>query len=1125
MKEPDFTASSRSWRVVTYEGSAPFKKAHVRDEALLRKILKHLREQDYIVLLGPPYSEKTALLHDVAEALRATGLSHPIYIDLWQAITDDETTFFDSLARLIAQGFDGPAPAITPHPQRARAFQDYLEECLAAFGRHTTLIFDHLHPVPDDLIHSLLLVLRSVYTERDLHEAPQWTVVVAGGINLADFSTGPTSPFNIAKAVRIEPLDGEQSRELAHRTLQWYDRNVSKGALAEILRWAEGDRHFLPLLCNWSAEAVAGYQRPTITSAVVRRAVKRLWLTDEAQAPIREAIRLIEEDAGTLLDVLQILDDGKLAKRASHQSITRSGTTRLELCGAVVLANGTYRIKNEIYRAALTGHFRPERVGHVLRMTGRWREAIAYLAPRLGTEPPNAARGGLLEAVIQSIYAADGFREAYRGLVQGLELSFGLKDVSVYRANVARNELQLVYARPGAPQAPRTISFDDPDAAEAQAFRYSDYALRRCGAEFYLVATLNAQQRPIGVVRVDHYAPAIGQRGIPRSLPELKHFLRHAATAIDDVMVRSAYQEIGRAVLDARTAQPTLERVLTTVADALGADYGALYLVNEDRAWLEMKAGVGWAADPVWAVQGRFQRASAHPGAKCLDQLRIVSVNAEASQLPRGAVSRFSLQQHFSVFLPLLAAGDELGTLMLGFDRRFKPALREQEHRDLVAFADQVAVAVHNVRLLQRTDATMVRRATEMEKLRDINLALSSTLDLETVLARVVQHVQALFPGTEATIWEYHADTQDLTLLHSTITDPSYRSQRLDMESPAGQAVFLGTIRTVPAFDRLPDIPLRDHGQRLGWCSMMAIPLVSRDRSLGAQALGAQRLGTIDIYMRAPDCVPPEAESLLTAFAAQAAVAIDNARRYLELEQARYQLQQARERDISDLTTSLFHRIRNLVGDVPYQLEKIRERAGVGSGIGSGIDHINQRMNSLKALSESLRTLVDLPDAFEEWVDVSSLAEAVIHKSVADRDIDWEVSRPTEAVWVRGSRALLDDALQSLVENACEATAGRGTLRVHIARPGDDKVEIRVMDDGPGIPPEIQGRILELGFSTKTNPERERGRGLFTCKAIVQRHRGTLTFDSRPGSDTTFVIVLPAGIPGEDFEELDELPR
>ena len=153
---------------------------------------------------------------------------------------------------------------------------------------------------------------------------------------------------------------------------------------------------------------------------------------------------------------------------------------------------------------------------------------------------------------------------------------------------------------------------------------------------------------------------------------------------------------------------------------------------------------------------------------------------------------------------------------------------------------------------------------------------------------------------------------------------------------------------------------------------------------------------------------------------------------------------------------------------------------------------------------------------------MGSLSETVIQKIVGGRDVDWQLSVPIEAAWVRGNQALLEDALQSLVENACEATEGRGTIWVCVAKPDAEKVEVRVIDNGPGIPSVIRDRIFELGFSTKSNFERERGRGLFTCKAIIQKHRGKVTLDLRSDQDTAFVITLPTGGQAED---LDELPR
>lgn len=1100
MKPAAAKTSAQSWTIVPYDGDTPFKKVRIRDEANIRRIVTHLRGQDYVVLLGPPYSEKTALLRDIVTELRSAGLAQPIYIDLWQARTNDEPIFFTSLARIIAQDLAaGPAPASIAI-QTARDFQNFLASCLPAQKRHLTLLFDHLHALPDDLVHSLLLTLRSVHNERKLEEGPQLTVLVTGGTNLANFSSGPTSPFNIAKAVRLKPLDAAQSRELALRTWQAHDRSASEGAITELLAWAGGDHYLLPLMCGWSAEAVTGHQRLLVTRSAVRRAAQRLQLTDEAQAPIREAIRVIEEDAGTLLAVVHLIERGPLAKSAAHQSPTPMGVTRLQLCGAVDLMDGRYRIKNEAYREALGRHFQPERVSQVLRMTGRWREAIDYLAPRLRSQPIHSARADLLEAIVQSIYAATGMREAYRGLVEGLQLGFGLKEISIYWADQAQNALRLVPLQPGDPARPAVLHLDDPDCAEAHAFRYPDYALRRSAEDWQLIAALIPEQHPIGVVRVDKYAPVTERHNELTDLHEIRRFLRHAAVALDSVRARSAYQEIGQAMLDAKQARTTLVRVLTSVTGALDCDYAALYLLNPERQELIMEAGVGQAWHPDWRRLGRFDRSGAHPAAICLEEMRVVPVTGGDSRLHRAIVDRFNLRQHLCVFMPLLAAGEELGTLELGFPARGHTLLDEETRRSLIAFANQVAVAVYNIRLLRQTDEALVRRASEMEKLRDINLTLSETLELNSVLERVVGHVRELFPGTEATIWRYHKDDEKLTVLYSSVTDPAYHAICHNMRCPAGEAILHERVVDVPDLAVLAESPFYEHALRAGWHSMIAIPLISQHWVRGA----------IDVYRVSDESMPPGAEDVLTAFAAQAAVAIDNAQQYHDLETARHDLEVERERDMTDLANTLFHRIRGAVGDIPFHLDTLRERVDTAGDIEEPIAHIKDRVRSLKALSEALRTLVDEAESFSEVVEALAFLEETVTRTIGARAVAWEIKTPPTAVQLVGNRALLADAVQSLVENACEAMRWQGALTLHIARPEPHKVELRISDSGPGIPPEIQNRIFELGYTTKEDPYREHGRGLFTCKIIVKKHRGAITFDSQPGQGTTFIITLPA---------------
>jgi signal transduction histidine kinase len=102
--------------------------------------------------------------------------------------------------------------------------------------------------------------------------------------------------------------------------------------------------------------------------------------------------------------------------------------------------------------------------------------------------------------------------------------------------------------------------------------------------------------------------------------------------------------------------------------------------------------------------------------------------------------------------------------------------------------------------------------------------------------------------------------------------------------------------------------------------------------------------------------------------------------------------------------------------------------------------------------------------------------------------------------------------LVNLIINAAQAMAamrreGKGTIAVR-ARAVDAHCVIEVTDSGPGIPAEIQGRVFDPFFTTKPVGQGT-GQGLPLARAIVQRHGGTIGFESVPGQGTTFTVRLP----------------
>ena len=123
---------------------------------------------------------------------------------------------------------------------------------------------------------------------------------------------------------------------------------------------------------------------------------------------------------------------------------------------------------------------------------------------------------------------------------------------------------------------------------------------------------------------------------------------------------------------------------------------------------------------------------------------------------------------------------------------------------------------------------------------------------------------------------------------------------------------------------------------------------------------------------------------------------------------------------------------------------------------------------------------------------------------------DWDLSLP-EIHCYAGD---LNQVWTNLIENALEATGGRGTLTLRTAYERDTGIRVEICDDGPGIADDIIDRIFTPFFSTKPVGEGT-GLGLDLAWRIVEKHRGSLSVQSAPG-DTRFIVCLPFQAPTQE---------
>ncbi len=152
------------------------------------------------------------------------------------------------------------------------------------------------------------------------------------------------------------------------------------------------------------------------------------------------------------------------------------------------------------------------------------------------------------------------------------------------------------------------------------------------------------------------------------------------------------------------------------------------------------------------------------------------------------------------------------------------------------------------------------------------------------------------------------------------------------------------------------------------------------------------------------------------------------------------------------------------------------------------------------------------PQLVKEPVDLGAVAKEVVAE-LAPRADSAEtlllMADATSPVIAKADRAQLAVAVRAVVDNSLDALGQGGEVRVSVDESHGDAV-IRVNDNGPGVPAEIQPHVFDPFFSGR-EAGRGLGFGLSKCWRIVTDHGGAVRLDSEPGRGVTVTITLPKG--------------
>ena len=472
------------------------------------------------------------------------------------------------------------------------------------------------------------------------------------------------------------------------------------------------------------------------------------------------------------------------------------------------------------------------------------------------------------------------------------------------------------------------------------------------------------------------------------------------------------------------------------------------------------------------------------------------------------------------LFVPMKFEGKVIGVMQV---QSYRPDAYSHEDMDLLdGLANVAAIAIQNARLVEQSR----RRAEELEALRNVTLDITTQLDIDRLLQRLIENAVRLLDVAAGGMYLYDPDKEVLRWAVSVGID----------WIPLGTEIKRGEGLSGKVWETGQPMIVADYLAWAGHASQLEESVSAHGRAKAVVGVPVRwqgkLLGVINAAMPndQPRTFSEQDVHLLSLLADQAAVAIQNARLYAELGAYSQTLEQAVESRTAELLAA---------NEQLKQLDEMKD-----AFLSTAAHELRTPLTSIRAFSELLllrefeeerktRYLTMIKDQSQRLAEIiNDLLD--ISKLEAHGDLDFrfepvdmaDLVRETLLPFtdtspghrfetdglddlppVRADRFRLGQVLTNLLSNAVKYSPDGGTVTVRV-HAGDHQLELSVRDEGIGMTPEQQAHLFERFFRVATTISGT-GLGLAICKLIVERHGGSMRAESEFGKGSTFFFTVP----------------
>jgi PAS domain S-box-containing protein len=554
-----------------------------------------------------------------------------------------------------------------------------------------------------------------------------------------------------------------------------------------------------------------------------------------------------------------------------------------------------------------------------------------------------------------------------------------------------------------------------------------------------------------------------------------------------------ALREISLAISSQLDLSTLLSNTIEHGCRLLDVSSATIYLTDQKRGDLELMIHHGFSGE----LQGRRLRAGEGVAGTVL-QTGLPFLVDDYQHWENRSTDWDDIQLTVVLGVPLIQAEKVIGVMTFG---EIQKERKFDDHDIWLAmlFANQVSIAIQNARLFEESQ----RRTSQLEALSEISRVLGMTLDLDEVLHSILKQLEKVIPYDGCSLWLREGATMRVQAVRGYENPEDHVNLAIDLQGDMSEQEIMDLHQ--------PQLLAKaDDGERFvrfgyrPWMqSFLVAPLTLKNKMIGFLTIANKESERYTVEMA----------ELASIFSQQAALAIDNAQLFGEIQRWAQELTRSNA-ELEHFAYIASHDLQEPLRMITsyMQLLERRYRGKLDDDADEFIGYAVDGAKRMQRLINGLLTYSRVARQGKEFktTDCNTVVESALENLKISIEESGAQIECQEMPIIEGDETQLVQLFQNLVGNAIKFTDNHEPKVAVRAERQDGYWLFSVKDNGIGISPENIDRIFMIFQRLHSRKEYPgTGIGLAVCKKIVERHKGQIWVESKPDEGSTFYFTLP----------------